>query len=211
VTRLLLATNNPGKLVEMQDLLKDLAIELVNPQQIGLRLEVDETGITYAENAALKARAFARASGSLTLADDSGLEVDALGGSPGLHSHRFSSKPNASDADRRARLLEHLQGQSRPWRAHFHCTVCICTPMQSELDGELVFSGADCQGEIIPQERGQSGFGYDPIFLLPYLQRTMAELSLPEKNRLSHRALAIIRIRPWLTELINTKKGDGGY
>lgn len=199
--KLLLATYNPGKAAEMQALLEDLSLELVTPQQMGVKLEVDEDGATYAENAALKARAFARAAGILTLGDDSGLEVDALGGSPGLHSHRYSSKPNASDADRRAMLLQRLDGKPRPWRAHFHCAVCICTP-----EGELYFAEADCPGEIIPEERGENGFGYDPIFLLPNLGKTMAELEMEEKNHLSHRALAVLKAKPRLTELISALK-----
>jgi XTP/dITP diphosphohydrolase len=201
--RLLLATYNPGKAAEMRALLEDLDLELVTPQQLGLEVDVEENGVTYAENAALKARAFAHASGILTLADDSGLEVEALGGLPGLHSHRYSTKPNASDADRRSLLLQRLHGQPRPWRAHFHCTVCICVPQ-----GELYFSEADCPGEIIPEERGDNGFGYDPIFLIPGMHRTMAELEMQEKNSLSHRALAIIKARPRLTDLISANKDD---
>jgi len=197
MTRLLVASNNPGKLVEIQSLLEGINLTLVLPSQIGLNLEVEENGATYAENAGLKAAAFCQASGVPTLADDSGLEVDALGGQPGVRSARFSNKPGASDADRRAYLLERLQSHPRPWWAHFHCTVAMAVP-----GGEMRFAEGDCPGEIISQERGQNGFGYDPIFLLSEAGLTMAELSMESKNRLSHRARAIQAALPILTELL---------
>lgn len=190
---ILLATNNQGKLREMQALLEGAGVELVTPGQLGLALEVEENGSSYAENAALKARAFAQASGLLTLADDSGLEVDALGGRPGMYSHRFAPQPGATDADRRAYLLEQLAGRPRPWMARFRCVVAVVRP-----GGEARFAEGVCEGEIIPEERGDNGFGYDPVFLLPDLGRTMAELSMEEKNRRSHRALAVIAARPIL-------------
>lgn len=197
--KILVATGNPGKLVEIQALLDEPSLTLLTPAMLGLGLEVEETGATYAENAALKALAYAQAAGLLTLADDSGLEVAALGGLPGIRSARFSAKPGATDADRRAYLLERLQGQPRPWRAHFHCTVALATPA-----GELRFAEGQCPGEIIPEERGQNGFGYDPIFLLPELGRTMAELGMEEKNRLSHRARAIKAARPILLTMLTS-------
>jgi XTP/dITP diphosphohydrolase len=199
MTRLLLASANPGKLREIKDLLKDLPVELVTPQEIGLDLQIEEHGSTYAENAALKALAYARASGMLTLADDSGLEVDALEGRPGIYSARFSPQPGASDADRRAYLLQCLEGLARPWRGRFRCVVALATPQ-----GQVYFSEGICEGEVIPEERGQDGFGYDPIFLIPELGLTMAELDLPSKNRLSHRARAIRAAIPMLTELIRS-------
>lgn len=189
--KLLLASNNRGKLVEIQTLLEDLEFELVIPSQIGLDLEVDESGLTYAENAALKGQAFARASGLLTLADDSGLEVDALNGAPGIYSARYSSKPGATDADRRAYLLEQLKSCPQPWGARFRCVITLATPA-----GEVRFAEGICPGEIIPEERGQNGFGYDPIFFLPELGLTMAQLDLDEKNTLSHRARALQAARP---------------
>lgn len=199
--KLLLASNNPGKLREILDLLGDLPIELVTPQQIGLQLEVLEDGATYAENASRKALAFAQASGLITLADDSGLEVEALGGAPGLYSARYLPKLGATDADRRAFLLQNLKGLPRPWRARFRCIVALVGSEKS-----LQYAEGICPGEIIPEERGQDGFGYDPIFLLPEMGRTMAELTMPEKNRLSHRARAIQAARPWLIEWIQSEK-----
>jgi XTP/dITP diphosphohydrolase len=196
--RLLLATRNPGKLIEMQDLLQGLPLELILPESILPDLEVVEDGSTYAENAARKALAYQRGSGMVVLADDSGLEVDALGGAPGLHSARYSPIPGAKDADRRALLLSNLALHPRPWVAHFHCTVAIATPA-----GELNFTEGDCPGEIIPVERGTNGFGYDPIFLLASSNRTMAELPTAEKNHLSHRALAVQAALPILARIFN--------
>ena len=193
---LLIATNNKGKVKELQELLRDTGIELVAPAQIDLQLDVVEDGSTYAENATKKATAFANASGMISLADDSGLEVDALNGAPGLYSARYSPKPNATDADRRAYLLQNLQGKPRPWMARFHATIAIATP-----DGEVHLTEGICEGEIIPEERGTGGFGYDPIFLLSELGKTMAELSMEEKNHLSHRAKAVMKAKPILREL----------
>lgn len=195
--KLLLATENPGKVLEMQALLADLGIELLIPSDVGLQLEIAEDGQTYAENAARKAAAFARASGLPALGDDTGLEVDALDGQPGLYSHRFAPWPNAIDADRRIYLLQRLQGRPRPWTARFRAAVAIATP-----DDQVRFAVGECLGEIIPEERGANGFGYDPIFLLPEVGRTMAELSMEEKNRLSHRARAIQNGRTILAEVL---------
>jgi XTP/dITP diphosphohydrolase len=195
-SKLLIATNNKGKVVELQEILSDLPVELVTPAQINLNLEVEEDGSTYAENASKKALAFARASGLISLADDSGLEVDALGGAPGLYSARYSPKPGAKDADRRAYLLENLRDQPRPWMARFHATIAIATPL-----GEVQLADGNCPGEIIPGERGTGGFGYDPIFYLAELGKTMAELPSEEKNRLSHRGRAARAARPILLRL----------
>jgi XTP/dITP diphosphohydrolase len=197
MSKLLLATGNHGKIREIQALLNGLDIQLLMPADVGLHFNVEETGSTYAENAALKAVAFARPSGLVTLADDSGLEVDALGGRPGLHSARFSPLPGATDADRRAYLLEQLRPHPRPWPAHFHCTVAISDPL-----GHVQFVEGNCPGEIIPEEHGSNGFGYDPIFLLPEMGRTMAELTMEEKNYLSHRARAVLAARPLLKSLL---------
>ena len=196
--RLLLATNNPGKLKELISLLEALPIELTHPQDIGIQVDVAETGSTYEENAAIKATAFAQLSNLVTLADDSGLEVDALGGAPGLHSARFSPIPGATDADRRARLLQQLSGHPRPWKARFHCSVATVEP-----SGKIYFAQGDCPGEIIPVERGSHGFGYDPIFLLSGSGKTMAELSMQEKNALSHRARAVKAAIPMLLQIFN--------
>ncbi len=193
---LLIATNNKGKVAEIKALLGSVGLTLITPADLGLRLEVPEDGLTYAENASKKAMAYSRASGMVALGDDSGLEVDALEGQPGLHSHRFCPIPDATDADRRKYLLEKLQRCSRPWTACFRATVAVALP-----SGELQVTSGQCQGEIIPEERGSNGFGYDPIFYIPELGRTMAELEMDEKNRLSHRARAVQNAIPVLREI----------
>lgn len=209
--KLLIATNNKGKVKEIWAILEDLDIQLVLPSDIDLELDVVEDGQTYAENAAKKALAFSRVSGMIALADDSGLEVDALDGEPGLHSKRyglpltlppFSEKIGGdgggfTDADRRAILLQNLNGKPRPWLARFRATVAIAGPGRGVKLAEGI-----CPGEIIPEERGEGGFGYDPIFLLADLNKTMAELEMDEKNRLSHRGLAIRNAIPILIELL---------
>lgn len=198
MNKLLVATNNKGKVEEIRALLGDLQIQLVTPAGINLNLEVKEDGRTYAENASKKAIAFARASGLISLADDSGLEVDALDGAPGLYSARYSPKPGAKDADRRAYLLQNLKDKPRPWTARFRATIAIAIPGKDVLLAE-----GTCEGEIIPEERGTGGFGYDPIFFIPELGRTMAELSMDEKNRLSHRARAVMNAKPILEKISN--------
>jgi len=200
MNKILIATNNKGKIKELQELLKDTGIELTTPAQINLELDIVEDGNTYAENASKKAVAFAQASGLVSLADDSGLEVDALDGAPGLYSARYSPKPNATDRDRRLYLLQNLQDKPRLWTARFHATIAVAIP-----NGETHLTEGFCEGEIIPEERGTGGFGYDPIFLLPELGKTMAELSMEEKNRLSHRARAVMKAKPILDQIYELK------
>jgi len=211
MNKLLIATNNQGKIKEFHELLDDLGIELIPPSQIGLDLDVLEDGSTYAENATKKAIAFAQVSGLISLADDSGLEVDALNGEPGLYSARYGALPlnpkelggagggqnKLSDADRRKYLLSQLQGKPRPWTARFRAVIAIAK------DGDVQLTEGICEGEIISEERGTGGFGYDPIFLLPEFGKTMAELGMEEKNRLSHRARAVMKAKGILKELFS--------
>jgi XTP/dITP diphosphohydrolase len=194
---ILVATNNKGKVEEIKALLEGHRITLLTPADLGLTLDVAEDGQTYAENASRKATAFAQASGMVALGDDSGLEVDALGGQPGVLSHRFCPIPNATDSDRRKYLLERLDGKSRPWTARFRATIAIALP-----SGEVKLVTGQCEGEIVPLERGTNGFGYDPIFFIAELGHTMAELEMKEKNRLSHRARAIQNAIPILKEIL---------
>jgi XTP/dITP diphosphohydrolase len=179
-------------------------IELVTPAQSAL-IWMSPKIHTYAENAAKKAVAFARASSLVSLADDSGLEVDALDGAPGLYSARYGY-PNGgklSDAERRAFLIKNLQDKPRPWTARFHATIAVAVP-----NSETHLAEGFCEGEIISEERGTGGFGYDPIFLLSELGKTMAELSMEEKNRLSHRARAVINAKEVLKTLFkNVSRG----
>jgi XTP/dITP diphosphohydrolase len=199
---LLLATGNPGKRRELEALLAPLGFDLLDPADLHLTLQVEEVGGDYAANARLKARAFAQASRLWTLADDTGLEVEALGGAPGLRSARLledhpqrPSGTGSSDAARRSLLLALLQDHPRPWTAHFCCSVALAHP-----DGSLDMAHGMCPGEIIPGARGSEGFGYDPIFLVAGTGRTMAELSLPVKNQISHRARAIHALLPTLRQ-----------
>ena len=194
--KLLLATNNQGKLAELRSLLDGLDLELVTPADLGLNLQVEETGESYQENAILKAAGFAKASNLWSLADDTGLEVEALDGAPGLYSARYAPQPDATDRDRRLALLQNLEEKPQPWKAVFRCVVALCGP-----DGSIITQEGICPGEIIPDERGEGGFGYDSIFLLEVLQLTMAELSLVDKNNLSHRSRAVWKIVPALDEL----------
>jgi len=192
--KLLLASQNPGKLRELQAILGSLPIQLITPAEVGVHLDVAETGSTYAENAALKAEAFSEASGLVTLADDSGLEVDALNGAPGLYSARYAPGTNATDADRRAYLLKNLLPHPRPWTARFRATIAITLP-----GGETLFAEGACEGEIIPDERGDGGFGYDPVFYIHEKGCTMAELAEEVKNRISHRARALEKAKEILS------------
>ena len=194
--KVLLATNNAHKVAEYRQLLAGIPFELVTPADVGLDLDVEENGDTYAENATLKAVAFARASGLLSLADDSGLEVAALGGEPGVRSSRFAG-PGASDADRIALVLERLRSVRGTGRAaRFVCAIAVARPT-----GEVDLVEGECGGEIALSPRGAHGFGYDPVFLLPDAGVTMAELPPEEKDRISHRGRAAAKAREVLARL----------
>lgn len=195
--RLLIATHNRGKLREYQALFANLPLELVTLDEVGIRDDVPETGATLAENARLKALAYARASGLLTLADDSGLEVDALSGEPGVRSKRYAGA-NTSDAERNAFLLARLRDVPAGQRtARFRCAIAIATP-----DGQLWETDGVCEGEIAFDARGTNGFGYDPIFHVAECGMRMAELSTAEKNRVSHRARAAEKARQILVQIV---------
>jgi len=199
--RLLIATGNAGKLKEYQSLLGDLGWQLVSPADIGLTLEVSESGRDYAENAKIKAAGFAKASGLVALADDSGLEVDALGGEPGHLSARYAG-PGADDAQRYVRLLERLRGVPPEKRgARFRCLIAVARPT-----GETELFEGECRGVVAEAPRGETGFGYDPIFYLPERGRTLAELPLSEKNAVSHRGAAARKARPFLEELLREQR-----
>ena len=189
---LLIGTHNLGKQAELRDLLDRLGLELVTLQELGIELEVPEPGPDYATHAREKALAYARASNLWTVSDDSGLEVDALGGAPGLGSARLGGK-GLSDADRRRILLELLKAHPRPWTARFRAVVALASP-----DGRVELGEGICPGELLPEERGRGGFGYDPLFLVEGTGQTMAELRPSEKNRISHRARAVQALLPSL-------------
>lgn len=193
--RLLLATNNPGKIREFVRLLDGVPFEVVTPQDLGLTLEPDETGDTYADNAAAKARAFAAAAGCRALADDSGIEVDALGGGPGPRSARFGG-PGLDDAGRTQLLLAKLAGVPDDRRgARYRAVVAIADPAGDVRLFEGVF-----EGRIGHECRGSRGFGYDPVFVTAD-GRTAAELSDEEKDALSHRGKAVRAAADYLRSL----------
>lgn len=194
--KLLVATNNPGKLREYIPLLAGLLFKLVTLADAGITDDVEETGPSMEQNAIHKATVYSSLSGFIALADDSGLEVDALGGEPGPLSRRYAGD-NASDKERNEYLLSKLRDV--PWErrgARFRCIIAIATP---EAQVETV-EGV-CEGVIAFDCRGGSGFGYDPIFYLPELDKRMAELTLDEKNEISHRARAAQKARPIIEKL----------
>ena len=183
---LLIATRNAGKLKEISGLVAGAPFRTVSLADVGIDREVEETGETFEANATLKASTYARLSGLPTLADDSGLEVDALGGEPGVRSARYAGG-DATDADRVAFLLGRLQNEGAgPWPARFRCVIAIAW----RHDDVELHTGI-CEGAVIDSPRGSNGFGYDPVFLIPEIGRTMAELSQPEKNQISHRGMAV--------------------
>ncbi len=193
--RLLLATNNRGKLREYRRLLAGIPFDIVTPADCDITAEVAETGATFEENAILKATTMAAASSLLSLADDSGLEVDALGGAPGPLSHRFAGK-NATDADRIAFLLNKLKDAPDKVRtAQFRCVIAIAEPT-----GRVEICSGVCRGVIINKPVGANGFGYDPVFFLPELGKTMAQLTIRQKNLISHRARAAEKAKKLLME-----------
>lgn len=195
-SKLLVATSNKGKLAELRRLLADVPVDVLGLRDVfEAPPEIAEDGATFEENAFHKARVVAKASGLLTLADDSGLEVDALGGRPGVHSARFAG-PDATDADNNRALLAALASHEPPFAARFRCVLALVDPAKPEVP---VVTHGVCEGRITAEPRGLEGFGYDPLFVVDGLERTMAELSPEMKNQLSHRGRAL---RAMLPELV---------
>ena len=197
--KLILATRNKGKLKEIQALLSDLDIDIMSLDEAENAPHVVEDGKTFMENAFKKARVIAEATGIMALADDSGLEVDALDGAPGVHSARYSGE-NASDASNNEKLLADLEGVSSGKRsAHFSCVIIVYHP-----SGQWISTEARCEGEITNKIIGDQGFGYDPVFYLPSINRTMAQLSPEEKNSLSHRGKALAELKSKLPGFLDS-------
>lgn len=193
--RLLVATTNRGKLAEFRAMLAGLPFDLVDLSDVGIQDEIEETDATFEQNARLKAEGYARLSGLLTLADDSGLEVVALGGEPGVFSARYGGEP--STEGRNQLLLRKLHGVPFSDRsARFVCVIAI-----ADASGVIETAEGVVEGVIEFEPRGEGGFGYDPLFLLPDRGLTMAELDPAEKNRISHRAVALRKVRPLLAHL----------
>ena len=191
-TQLLIATGNPGKMREYAGLLRDLPFELLSLQDLSITHEVDETGETFEENAWLKASEYADISGILTLADDSGLEVDSLSGEPGVRSARYGGDACTSDQDRVALLLKNLENVAWEQRtARFRCVIAIAkSPASNQPHNANLITQAEgsVAGMIQYTPQGEDGFGYDPVFYLPSHGKTIAQLSLDDKNKISHRA-----------------------
>ncbi len=199
---LLIATNNSGKLREFRDLFRDLwpdsPLQLLSLSEANISFEPEESGQTFAENAVLKARTFAMHSRLPTLADDSGLEIDALGGAPGVHSARYGGTGRNQDAQRIALVLQQLQAVPWPQRtARFRCVIAIAMP-----DGRVETASGSVEGYIYWCPQGQHGFGYDPIFYLPEFGCTMAQVEPAIKNRISHRARALEAALPLIRQLV---------
>ena len=198
MNKLLLSTNNPDKVIEFRQILEGLPIEVATPADLGLELDVEETGTTFAENAAIKARAFHEATGLLSLSDDSGLEIDALNGEPGVYSSRYLGLPNG--AGKNQRVLEKMSGV--PWEergARYVCEIAIV-----DEAGKLHRCRGVMNGKIALEAKGEGGFGYDPIFYIPRYRRTVAEMPAELKNRISHRGRAGRRARPTLEKLVSS-------
>jgi len=195
----LIATHNKGKAREYKKLLSDLPLEITYLDELGVEEEIEETGSTFEENARIKALGYARLTGMLTWADDSGLEVDALGGRPGVHSARYAG-PGASDEDRYRKLLAEMDDVPDEARtARFRSVVAIATP-----EGKVWTTSGKCEGVIAREPRGHFGFGYDPIFHLPELGKRMAELPPEQKNQISHRGEASRKAKKLLKELLES-------
>ena len=184
-----LASKNPHKLAEIQAILSGLGVEVVMESELGLDIDVDETGTTFEENSRLKAEAVMRAANMPAVADDSGLMVDALDGAPGVHSARYTGNHADSDADRYNLLLRNLGGRDDR-AARFVCSLCCAFP-----NGDVLTAEGTCEGTILSAPRGENGFGYDPVFRPDGFDRSMAELTMEEKNAISHRGKALAQFR----------------
>ncbi len=196
--KLLVATHNQGKVREFAEMLADMQIEFLSLDDAGITMDVEETGSTFRENALLKANTYAQKTGLLTLADDSGLEVDALDGAPGIYTARYGGA-GLTHKERYLYLLKNLTAVSPENRsARFRCVIVLTAP-NGVLLGE---SEGICEGMIAQEPVGDGGFGYDPVFYLPERQRTMAQLSSSIKHQISHRGQAIKQIEPLLREIL---------
>jgi XTP/dITP diphosphohydrolase len=201
--KLVVATRNPGKIRELNRMLEGLPVEVVSAEAAGLP-EVEETGATFEENARLKAQSALQYTGEASLGEDSGIEVDALGGEPSVYSARFAG-PDATDEDRNAEFMRRLDGVPDERRTCRYRSVVVL----AFLDGREIVCEGSCEGRIGYEPRGSNGFGYDPIFYLPDHGLMMAELAPDEKNRISHRGRALEQLRGALGELFQLERTKG--
>lgn len=187
--KIVLASKNPHKLVEIQQILSGLPVELISEAQLGIDIEVEETGETFEENSLLKAKAVMEATGHPALADDSGIAVDYLGGAPGVHSARYGNDPSLDDWGRLLLLLKNMEAAQDGMRsARFVSVITLAMP-----SGKVIQARGEAEGVLLREAHGQGGFGYDPIFYYPPAGKTFAELTADEKNAVSHRAIALKR------------------
>ena len=188
---LIIASNNKGKILEIEQMLKGLDLSVKSMGEVGFDTDIDETGTTFEENAMLKARyIFDRTDEAIVIADDSGLCVDSLGGAPGVYSARYGGG-GLTDGERYQLLLKAIDSVQRSEKtARFVCVIAVILP-----NGNSFTVKGICEGEITDRPYGENGFGYDPVFYLPQYERTMAQLDMEEKNRISHRAKAIVAMR----------------
>lgn len=198
--KLILASNNPNKVIEFAEILAGTGIEVLPQSEAGCSFEVDETGDTFEENAYLKAEAAMKATNLPAVSDDSGLEVDALGGAPGVHSARYTGRHEDSDLDRRLFLMKNLEGVEHR-EARFVSAICCVFP-----NGDVLRARGTCEGSIATCMKGENGFGYDAMFIPEGEERTMGEMSHEEKNRISHRGRALREFARVLKEYCDADK-----
>ena len=204
VLKLLIATNNPHKLEEYQEIFADLPLTITHPAAEGIEFDPEETGTTFEENAIIKAKAFAQVSDLPTLADDSGLEVDALGGEPGVYSARYGQTDKNDHIGRYQLLLKNLAAKRVPWAdrtARFRCVVALAEKGQLFGTAQGIIEGL-----IAYEPRGSGGFGYDPVFLVPELNQTLAELTSDRKHSISHRGQAARAAIPLIEQLVEKQR-----
>ena len=196
--KVVLASQNKHKLAEIQAILSRFDMELVLQSELGLHIDVEETGASFEENSMLKARAVMEATGLPAIADDSGLCVDVLGGGPGIYSARYGAPECVTDRDRLNHLLENMRGvRSEERTARFVCVITLLRP-----DGSSLIARGSCEGLITFEPRGEDGFGYDPVFYVPAMGCTFAQMGAERKNAISHRANALMRLERMLEEEI---------
>lgn len=200
--KIVLASQNIGKLKEMKEILREFDLEVMLPSELGIDDQVEENGVTFAENAQIKSMTMMKRTGMIAIADDSGLVVDKLGGAPGVYSARYGADQCVTDRDRYELLLrnmEHFQGDDR--RARFVCCISCATP-----EGRILTASGRLGGYITKEPKGEGGFGYDPVFYIPELGKTAAELTPEEKNRVSHRGRALRRFVRKLRKISEIKE-----
>lgn len=196
--KIILASNNKGKIAEVKEILKDMNVEVISMKEAGLDVDIEENGSTFEENALIKAEAIMKMTGEITIADDSGLEVDYLNKEPGIYSARYMGHDTSYDIKNNAIIqrLEGVKGTDRS--ARFVCAMAVVFP-----DGKNIIARGTIEGLIADKPMGENGFGYDPIMYLPEYQKTSAQLSSEEKNKISHRGKALEKLKTQLQEYLS--------